>query len=127
MDMPISGAAGAGPAAVTPLTKVMNGVTDSKPQAPLHSAEEMKQAAARGEEISMSDEQVARSLERAIKAAEGKHTALQFSVHEQTKQIMVKVLDKDSGELIREVPSEKRLDFLAKLWQMAGILVDEKR
>ncbi|MCZ8523606.1 MULTISPECIES: flagellar protein FlaG [Paenibacillus] len=93
----------------------------------IHSAKEMKLAEYRGEQISISDEQMVKALERAMKAVEGKNTSLDFSIHEKTKQIMVKVLDKESGQVIREIPPEKNLDFLAKLWEMAGILVDEKR
>ncbi len=80
----------------------------------------------RGERITVSDEQVVKALERAIKAVEGKSTSLEFTVHEKTKMIAVKVLDKSSGEVIREIPPEKTLDFVAKLWEMAGILIDQK-
>ena len=55
------------------------------------------------------------------------HTECQFSYHEETKRISIKVLDQESGEVIREIPPEKTLDMIAKVWEMAGILVDEKR
>ena len=40
---------------------------------------------------------------------------------------MVKVIDKDTDEIIREIPSEKVLDMVAKMWELNGLLVDEKR
>jgi flagellar protein FlaG len=40
---------------------------------------------------------------------------------------MIKIKDKDTDEVIREVPAEKTLDLIQKAWEMAGILVDEKR
>ena len=55
------------------------------------------------------------------------HTECQFSYHEETKRISIKVLDQDSGEVIREIPPEKTLDMIAKTLELAGILVDEKR
>ena len=55
------------------------------------------------------------------------HTECQFSYHEKTKRISIKVLDQDSGEVIREIPPEKTLDMIAKTLELAGILVDEKR
>lgn len=55
------------------------------------------------------------------------HTECQFSYHEQTKRICIKVLDQDTGEVIREIPPEKTLDMIAKSLELAGILVDEKR
>lgn len=50
-----------------------------------------------------------------------------FGVHEETNRIMIKILDKDTKEVIKEFPPEKTLDMIAKLWEMAGILVDERR
>ncbi len=49
-----------------------------------------------------------------------------FGVHEKTNRIMIKILDKDTKEVIKEFPPEKTLDMIARLWEMAGILVDEK-
>lgn len=50
-----------------------------------------------------------------------------FGVHEQTNRVMIKIVDKETKEVVKEFPPEKTLDMIAKLWEMAGILVDEKR
>ena len=50
-----------------------------------------------------------------------------FGVHEDTNRIMIKIVDKDTKEIIKEFPPEKTLDMIAKVWEMAGLLVDEKR
>ncbi|QQY80080.1 flagellar protein FlaG [Keratinibaculum paraultunense] len=50
----------------------------------------------------------------------------EFSIHEKTKQIMVKVIDVATDEIIREIPSEKILDLVAAIWEISGILIDEK-
>lgn len=50
-----------------------------------------------------------------------------FGVHEETNRITIKIVDKDTKEIIKEFPPEKTLDMIAKVWEMAGILVDEKR
>ena len=50
-----------------------------------------------------------------------------FGIHEDTNRIMIKIMDKDTKEVIKEFPPEKTLDMIAKIWEMAGILVDEKR
>ncbi len=50
-----------------------------------------------------------------------------FGVHEKTNRIMIKILDKDTKEIIKEFPPEKTLDMIASIWEVAGILVDEKR
>ena len=35
-------------------------------------------------------------------------------------------MDKNTKEVIKELPPEKTLDMIARIWEMAGILVDEK-
>lgn len=67
------------------------------------------------------------SIEKANEALNLRYTSLEFAIHERTKEIMVKVLDRDSGEIIREIPPEKVLDAVAKMWELAGIIIDEKR
>lgn len=93
----------------------------------IHNEKDLKKVELQGEQITISDEQLIKAIERAVKAMQGASTSLNFSVHEKTKQIMVKIIDNNSGEIIRELPPEKNLDFLVKVWEMAGILVDERR
>lgn len=75
---------------------------------------------------SVVNEQLVRTIEQAIKSLEGPQTSLEISVHEKTHDIMVKVLNRETGELIREIPPEKTLDLVAKMMEIAGILIDEK-
>ena len=51
----------------------------------------------------------------------------QFSVHKDTKQIMLKLVDSTTKEVIREIPAEKILDMVANMCKLAGVFVDEKR
>lgn len=51
---------------------------------------------------------------------------LKFSIHNSTGRTMVKVINKESGEMIREIPSKKFLDLAAKLEEMIGIIFDKK-
>ncbi|MBE5890482.1 MAG: flagellar protein FlaG [Lachnospiraceae bacterium] len=50
-----------------------------------------------------------------------------FGIHEATNRVTIKLVDKDTKEVIKELPPEKTLDMIAKVWEMAGLLVDEKR
>ncbi|MNW69268.1 flagellar protein FlaG [compost metagenome] len=61
-----------------------------------------------------------------MKALQGPETTLDISIHEKTHDIMVKVLNKETGEVLREIPPEKTLDLVAKMMEIAGILIDEK-
>ncbi|AJS60365.1 flagellar protein FlaG [Paenibacillus sp. IHBB 10380] len=90
------------------------------------SGTELAKLEKQGVQIPIGQEQLIRNIDRAVKALEGPMTTLEISVHEKTHAIMVKVLNKESGELIREVPPEKTLDLVAKMMEIAGILIDEK-
>lgn len=50
-----------------------------------------------------------------------------FGVHEDTNRVTIKIIDKDTKKVLKELPPEKTLDMIARVWEMAGILVDEKR
>ena len=50
-----------------------------------------------------------------------------FGIHEGTNRVTIKIVDKDTKKVIKELPPERTLDMIAKVWEMAGILVDEKR
>ena len=50
---------------------------------------------------------------------------LKFSVHDATGRIIVKVINEDTGETIREVPSETILDMAANLDEFTGILSND--
>lgn len=52
---------------------------------------------------------------------------LSFAMHEATKQVMVKVIDKATQEVIREIPSKKVLDIVADRMEAAGLFVDKRR
>ncbi|MDF2511433.1 MAG: hypothetical protein K0S04_1299 [Herbinix sp.] len=54
-------------------------------------------------------------------------TRCEFSYHEETKRVSIKVFDKETDEVIREIPPEQTLEMVQKAWELAGFLIDEKR
>lgn len=70
-------------------------------------------------------EQIKKAVERLNKNMA--HSEAVFGIHEGTNRVMIKIVDRDTKEVIKELPPEKTLDMIAKVWEMAGILVDEKR
>jgi len=50
-----------------------------------------------------------------------------FGIHDATNRVTIKIVDKKTHEVIKEFPPEKTLDMIAKVWEMAGIMVDERR
>ena len=43
----------------------------------------------------------------------------QFGIHEATNRVTIKIVDKQTKEIIKELPPEKTLDMIAKVWEMA--------
>ncbi|KQO11083.1 flagellar biosynthesis protein FlaG [Paenibacillus sp. Leaf72] len=86
----------------------------------------LQQAELQGEKVTIGDMQVVRTIDRVLKAIQGPDTTFDMSVHEQTKTIVIKVLNKETGELIREIPPEKTLDLVAKFMEINGILIDKR-
>ena len=73
----------------------------------------------------LSPEQIKKAVDNLNKKMS--HSAAVFGIHEKTNRITIKIVDKDTNELIKELPPEKTLDMIAKAWELAGLLVDEKR
>ena len=55
------------------------------------------------------------------------NTEAVFGIYEKTNTVTIKLVDKDTKKVIKEIPPEETLDMIAKIWELAGILVDEKR
>lgn len=49
-----------------------------------------------------------------------------FGIHDATTRVTIKIVDKDTKKVLKEYPPEKTLDMIAKVWEMAGLLVDQK-
>ena len=73
-----------------------------------------------------SSDQIRHAVEQ-INKSMNQNTEAQFGIHEGTNRITIKIVDRDTKEVIKELPPEKTLDIIAKAWEIAGLLVDERR
>jgi flagellar protein FlaG len=78
------------------------------------------------EEATATNERLKEAVARFNKSS-GANSEAVFGIHEGTNRVTIKIVDKKTKETIKELPPEKTLDMIAKVWEMAGILVDEKR
>lgn len=67
------------------------------------------------------------TIEKASGKIEVESKGLEFSIHKETNQIMIKVIDNNTHEVVKEVPSEKILDMMAKILKLSGNFLDERR
>ena len=50
-----------------------------------------------------------------------------FSYHEKTKRIIVKIINKETNEIVREFPSKDAIKMLEHLREYLGVFIDESR
>ncbi len=71
-------------------------------------------------------EQMKKAVEK-INGAQMENSEAVFGFHEETNRVTIKIVDKDTKEVIKELPPEKTLDMIAKVWELAGLFVNEQR
>lgn len=71
------------------------------------------------------NEQIKKAVEKLNKSLSNSEAV--FGIHDATNRVTIKIVNKETKEVLKEIPPEKALDLLAKAWELAGILVDEKR
>jgi len=69
--------------------------------------------------------QIKRAVEEINKRANNSEAV--WGVHDDTNRVTIKIVDKQTKEIIKEFPPDKTLDMIARVWEMAGLMVDERR
>jgi len=54
------------------------------------------------------------------------NVGLEFSMHEESGRTMIKVVEKDTGALIKQIPPEEVLELIARMGDVLGILFDKR-
>lgn len=81
--------------------------------------------AAATEMIELADpilEELVESINRNLNAVDKR---LQFLIHEASGRVQLRVLERSTNEVIREVPPEQLLDLVGRIHELIGLLVDE--
>jgi flagellar protein FlaG len=73
-----------------------------------------------------SEKQIINAVNKINKFLQGEGTHVRYQKHDVLNQMIITVIDNNTNEVIKEIPSKKILDMVAKMCEMAGILVDKK-
>ena len=84
-----------------------------------------KQDVDKGDEQPLSEKEQQRRMARLQDTL--KNHNIEISYNEEVNRYSIKVLDSDSKEVVKEIPSEKTLEMFARMLEIEGLLVDEKR
>lgn len=72
------------------------------------------------------EEDIAKAVDKLNKFLKDENTYAEYSVHEKLGDIMIKIINQDTKEVIMEYPPKKILDLIAKMCELAGIAIDKK-
>ena len=76
----------------------------------------------RKEESPLSFERVIDEMNRLYQKMDRK---VKFSMHQGTGRIVARVINKDDGRILREVPPEDFLNFIARMQEYTGLVFDK--
>ena len=71
-------------------------------------------------------EQLEKAVSKANEHIVGVNAQFEYRIHEGTDRIMVKLIDIESHDVIREIPPEKMLDMVAEIWKRVGLVIDNQ-
>lgn len=73
------------------------------------------------------DEKLKKSVDKLNKFIDDEGAYAEISTHDKFKHdIIIKIIDKQTKEVIMEVPPKKILDMVAKMCEIAGVMFDKK-
>ena len=72
---------------------------------------------------SQSADEIQQDIAKINDQLESMNRSIRFSVDEGTKDIVVKVVDENTGEVIMQIPPEEMLKLRERLNEMSGLLV----
>jgi FlaG protein len=76
--------------------------------------------------ISIYSQRICNILQALHSCVEEAKRDLKFQIHEDTDQVLVEVIAKEDGRVIREIPSEALLDLEARFDEMTGVLFSKE-
>lgn len=107
----------------------INSVNQVKQGSTMHSIQELKQQMQvdPSYQPTLQEKTILNAIDEVNAKIAGLNIQLEVSFHEKAKEMIVKLVDVESKQIIREIPSEKIVDMIANMCEMAGLYVDEKK
>lgn len=74
-----------------------------------------------------SKQELEKEIDVLNKWMQSRETHLKFTLHEELNEYYVQIINDQTNEVIREIPSKKVMDMVAQMNEIVGFLIDEKR
>jgi len=88
---------------------------------------EFSRAAGMKKEYSPDRTEIHDMVSRLNKTVEDLNERISFSYHEKTNRVILKVIDSDTNEVVREIPPRDLIRLLEHIQEYMGMFVDESR
>lgn len=102
-------------------TSNLEGINNQNGQEAVKSTEDKQNS-----QLPVSKEKVKEVVDSLNQFLQPMHTSIHFEYHEQLHKYYVKVVDDQTNDTIREIPSKKLLDYYAAMTDFLGLMVDKK-
>ncbi|MEQ6356836.1 flagellar protein FlaG [Lysinibacillus sp. M3] len=109
-------------------TKAMNVQENMTPNVSTvtNSQQVVEKATTIGEEQEISKEKLQQAVDVANEFLEINHSSSKFVYHEGLERYYVTIVNRDTEEVVKEIPPKKLLDAFYEMQKMVGMIVDEK-
>lgn len=75
----------------------------------------------------ISENELKNAVDKLNNFLEDNQTHAEYEYHDTFRNdVMIKIIDDRTGEIIQEVPPKKILDMIAKMLELVGVLIDKK-
>lgn len=75
---------------------------------------------------SISEKAIAESIEHINKVISNNSIEFLYSIHKETNTVVIKMRNKDTDIIVKEIPPEKVLDMFVNRMKLLGLFLDER-
>ncbi len=75
----------------------------------------------------MNEQDIHDAIDKLNQTAQIFNKKIKLSVHEESKRVVIKIVDSQTDKVIREIPAKEALNFITKLHDLIGVLIDKKQ
>jgi len=95
------------------------------PEYPIETREASEQKKKSLQKENETTEEIFNRIEEINIQLESTNRSIRFSVDESSKDIVVKIVDRDSGELIKQIPPQEALQLKDRIQDVLGLIIEE--
>jgi flagellar protein FlaG len=113
----------------TPIVSFQPGVADTRPVVappPIHVDTEPLVVDLGNKKLELQPGELAKVVDQMNQTARVFNQTLQFAMNQDSRHIVIRVIDTVSGEVLREIPPEKMMAAAASMEAVLGLLLDRK-